>query len=44
MVFAQRGYYLTEDRWREEQVDEIRIELGTATSHQLFRRLVGPLG
>jgi len=40
VVFAQGGHYLIEHRRGQEQVDEIRIELGTATSLQLFRRLV----
>jgi len=43
VVFAQGGHYLIEHRRGQEQVDEIRIELGSATGHQFLGRFLGPL-
>jgi hypothetical protein len=42
MVLTHDSDHLIEHRRRQEQVDEIGIELGPPTTHQLFRRLVCP--
>jgi hypothetical protein len=43
VVFAENGHHLAEHRRRQEQVDQVRIELRSATLHEFVRRVACPL-